>query len=342
MGHGYTRQDDHMRSDALAPAWFKFGQTFQDGQNINEVFPGSPLDFEVYNLKTGPVDSNGQLIQGLQSDTRMLIRFRDGMPVKLGEVSSTYEICQNSIMLDVLAPYTDQLQLKCMGALDNGARSFLTMYDPSAETSSVVKGESPIRPFFILIWDHTGQRSVQIICVTFRPDCANMLAVAQSEALSTGDRLAFRHSKNINTKILSASEIIGLRLNGYRETLSQCQALAGVMADHRDLGLYVNRVINPSFDASKERGTKADGSEKRVRTDKIIERIAELEETGRGINIAGIKGTWYGRFLAMSEYITHERGNSLTTDESRFETNLFNGGKDMLTRSLETALVMAR
>jgi hypothetical protein len=71
---------------------------------------------------------------------------------------------------------------------------------------------------------------------------------------------------------------------------------------------------------------------------KIEKKVVQLFQSGRGSELESAKGTWWGAYNAMSEYLTWERGK----DAGRRLDNLWLGdGKQLNRRAFETALRMA-
>ena len=68
--------------------------------------------------------------------------------------------------------------------------------------------------------------------------------------------------------------------------------------------------------------------------DKQTETIMRLFETGRGSDIKGVRGTFWGLYNSISEFVAHIDGKS---DEKRLESNWFGRGKDLNTKAFNIA-----
>ncbi|MFC1744424.1 DUF932 domain-containing protein, partial [Candidatus Riflebacteria bacterium] len=69
-------------------------------------------------------------------------------------------------------------------------------------------------------------------------------------------------------------------------------------------------------------------------------KIIELFESGRGVDIPSIKGSWWQALNSVTEWIDHERTARGAAD-ARLYSAWFGQGKQIKERALKTALEMA-
>jgi hypothetical protein len=62
----------------------------------------------------------------------------------------------------------------------------------------------------------------------------------------------------------------------------------------------------------------------------------DLSETGRGYQT--MRGTWWGAYNAVTEYLGYEAGNKKTTQEGRLGSLWFGRGQRINDRALELAV----
>jgi len=56
----------------------------------------------------------------------------------------------------------------------------------------------------------------------------------------------------------------------------------------------------------------------------ILDRVSELVETGRGTDVAGVRGTMWGAYNAVNEYLQYEHGRGPKgANEKRMDAMLF-------------------
>jgi hypothetical protein len=69
-----------------------------------------------------------------------------------------------------------------------------------------------------------------------------------------------------------------------------------------------------------------------------LDSCVRLFEAGRGSDLPGVRGTLWGAYNCVSEFLGYERGNSR---DSRLGSLWFGASRRANVRALETALAMA-
>jgi hypothetical protein len=88
---------------------------------------------------------------------------------------------------------------------------------------------------------------------------------------------------------------------------------------------YVREVFSPNKDIDDEKTAK-----------QVVGKIVPLFECGRGAELS--RGTMWGAFNAVTEYLTHEKGDNAAT---RLDSQWFGHNARFISRALDTALSYA-
>ena len=81
-----------------------------------------------------------------------------------------------------------------------------------------------------------------------------------------------------------------------------------------------------------------DEADSSTRTKNIMEEIVRLAESGRGNDLASIRGTYWSAYNGVSEWLTYNRGRS---EDNRLNSLWFGDSALVNRHALEVALHMA-
>jgi hypothetical protein len=112
----------------------------------------------------------------------------------------------------------------------------------------------------------------------------------------------------------------------FEATAEQYRLLVRKSINQADLRKYVRRVL------------KAEGQKISTRMQNTINQIMGLCESGRGNDLASVRGTYWTAFNGISEWLGHQRGNS---QDNRLNSLWFGDSANINRFALETALTMA-
>jgi phage/plasmid-like protein (TIGR03299 family) len=152
--------------------------------------------------------------------------------------------------------------------------------------------------------------------------CANTLAMAHDDKASSYIRIM--HSKNVNQNLDKVQEIVNASNARFEATAEQYKALARSKVNQNDLQKYVYDVFK--IDEQDER--------KELARKRHLEDITRLFETGYGSNLKSAKGTYWGLYNAVTQYLSYERG----TEEHRLNQVWFGDGANINKQALKVAL----
>lgn len=234
----------------------------------------------------------------------------------IGMVGQRYEPLQNR---DAFAPLQSLLNsgvctLDSMGTFKGGADVWVMAKLDSAITE-VIPGDE-VENYILLTNNHAGSRSARYGFCGIRPACDNILAALLRDYTA-------RHTQSVHAKMANLARQVNEQIESFRQRAEQYRRLARKPINSAQLDDYVCEVFKVSMPGSQGGRTPA-----------VVNKVQELFETGRGMDIPGVRGTWWGAYNAVTEYLTHEKGRS---DETRL-SNLLVGSAG---RTTEKALMVA-
>ena len=269
--------------------WFEYGTDVKKHLTSDEAIKAAKLDYEV--VKKPLFLSDGTTVP------THFATVRTDTDNQLGVVGSRYTILQNKSglsFLDGIVGIKDAIY-ESAGAFRNGAKVWLL-----AKLPGYIKtvGEDITNKYLLLHNSHDGSGSVQIMFTPIRVVCANTLNVAIGAATN---RISLRHTQNIGEKITKVQQQLGIINQRFSIFEEASQKLATVDLTKQAFEDYVkNTGLIP----------KKEDDEQSTRAQNILDEVSELFEVGRGAKLKGVKGTAWGAFNAVAEYVDHYRGVS--------------------------------
>lgn len=155
--------------------------------------------------------------------------------------------------------------------------------------------------------------------------CSNTLALAHGSDASKLIRL--RHSKSLHENLANIRQIVDAANAEFTATAEQYRLLARKDINQADLRRYVKRVL------------KVDDAEPvATRTANQIEEIVRLCESGKGNDLASVRGTYWTAYNGVSEWLGYARGRS---QASRIDSLWFGESAALNRVALQVALDLA-
>lgn len=303
--------------------------------------------------------ANGLKLQGVPAQAV----YRTDTSEVLGCVGPAYHPVQNESAFEFFRPYIEagEARIENCGVLAGGRRIYV-LARINAEPVEVIPGDA-IEQYALLSNAHDGTRSVKVGFTAIRVWCSNSLNYAHSSNESR--LLSIRHTKGAEEALEKIQEVMNLARRQFEATAEQMTTLAQKGVTEESLRMYVRRVFKTA--APKSRILVPEEPKVRVRVDlnaeqdtqayvqaqaeaeaaedaelaecaRVEQAVVRLHEEGRASNIQGVRGTMWGAYNAVTEYITHERGRSA---ENRVNSQWFGDGATISRRALDTALRIA-
>lgn len=231
----------------------------------------------------------------------------------LGIVGNQYEVYQN----DEALSFIDNLlgigltKLNRIGSFSMGRRIVANIQIKDDEGGSEV---DPIEKNMVITNSHDGSSPVLVLCTDTRVVCQNTLELAIREAKN---KFSVKHTRSMREKMHIAEDIFAKSIKYFQETNNFYNHLKDVTFTEKQLRELVGRVYG--FDA-----TDKDLS---TRSDNILEEVTELSYTGKGTDLPNVRGTAWGAYNAVTEYLDHYSTNRVhegrNASDVKFESIYF-------------------
>ena len=216
------------------------------------------------------------------------------------------------------------------GSLDEGRIVFL-----SAKLEGVVrvKGDDILEKYFLLADDLIGRMKLTGMFTPVRVVCWNTLSMA----LSGGEKQAkVRHTRNIAVNASKMADILGMVSKQYDILGEAAGVLAAKSITVKGVGEYFKDLIAGDKDADEKKLS--------TRTLNILADLTKGFEYGKGANLPSARGTLWGAYNAVTEYVDHTRSSRGGDDmvAARTQSALFGSGADLKQEAWDKALILAR
>lgn len=250
----------------------------------------------------------------------------------LGTVGNRYTVLQNVEafnLTDALAGVKEAFY-HTAGALGHG--EIVWILAKLKGVIEVVKGDITEK-YLLLMNRHDGMGTVIIKWTGIRVVCQNTLDMALSNTdgeIST----SLRHTISMGSKIEEVRKALGIISAKEKIFAEASKRLAAVQLTSEAWENYLKALkLAPE-------GDEKDGRTKTVLT-RTMEQVSELFEKGHGNDLPGVKGTLWGGFNAVVEYIDFYR-RSTGSDENRAKSILLGSGSILKQKAWDMALVLAK
>lgn len=302
--------------------WHSLGQKVEGLLNSADAIKQAGLDYVVEKVPVqyvfnGEVRVNEGHYNTVRTDTGDA----------LGVVGKRYEVLQNKgafSFFDAVVGVKDAFY-ETAGALGRGEKIWML-----AKLPGYIKtvGDDVTEKYLLLSNSHDGSGSVEVMFTPIRVVCQNTLNVALRSKLRS---IKIRHTANLGQKVADAQEALGIMSQQFSIFEEASQKLASVQVSRASLKDYVvSTGLIPSVADAKDQSSRARN---------IMDQVSNLFERGKGAELAGAKGTLWGAFNAVVEYVDHYRGPSLA---NRAESLLYGSGANIKQEAFEKALVLAK
>lgn len=303
--------------------WHGLGKVVTDAPDAASAIKLAGLDWRVLeNRITWHPDGKADLVAGW----KLLSRSTDNQV--LGIVGENYHPLQNDKAFDFFNPFIESglAQFETAGSLRQG-KTVWVLARLNKAPIEVGKGDRVVK-YLLLSNGHDGTMAVRVGFTPVRVVCANTLAM--SHASGESKLLRLFHSSRVNERLEKVQEIVNAADAKFEATAEQYRALAKADVDQKSLEEYVDVVFGYAEHLEAER--------KSSRRKKMVEDITRLFETGRGQNLNGARGTYWGLYNSVTEYLSYEAGRS---DATRLNALWFGQNKNLNVDALKVATAMA-
>lgn len=305
--------------------WHGLGTKVEGALTSAEALKAAGLDWEVE-------------LADLKTDTGTIVTHkatRRATDKKIfGVVGPKYHPLQNREAFEWFDPFVSDAQasFETAGSLSEGKRIW-ALAKLNRDPIEVVRNDI-VEKFLLLSNCHDGTMSVRCGFTPIRVVCANTLAMA--EQTSDSSLIRVMHSKNVKQNLEMVRDLINTANEQFEATAEQYKALAKRKVNKKDLDRYVVQVFFPQHETTPEEELS---DRARASIHKMNMNIQSLFESGKGSDIKGVRGTYWGLYNSVTEYLSY---HAIEDQNQRLDSLWFNGrSKGIADDALDLALEYA-
>lgn len=307
--------------------WHGLGRVVKEAPSAADAIKLAGLDWEVLSKQVYRYEEDDKSFQRVK-DYQALVR-SDNMKT-LAIMKETYTPLQNKDAFDFFNPYIDSglASFETAGSLREG-KVVWVLATLNKAPIEVGKGDE-VNKYLLLSNGHDGMMAVRVGFTPIRVVCNNTLSASHGDKRSQLIRI--KHSKSVKQRVEDVQSIVNAIDAKFEATAEQYKRLAKCDVNQKDLQNYVNVVfdLNPKGDEREM-----------LRAKKMQETIQKLFENGAGAKLKSARGTMWGAYNAVTEFLTHEYGKQsdpLKAQESRLYNNWFGTLHQKNDQALKVAL----
>lgn len=322
-----------------ATPWHGLGRKVEGAVSVDDALRLAGLDWTV-GLEDLVVASDTAKCDSLDEcrvvPARAVVRSSDGRI--LGVVGNDYEPVQNSEKLAIIAPLVESgaAKLETAGSLRGGRKVWLQA--TLGNVGEVTRGDV-VRQHILVAGSHDGTMAVRVTESMERVVCANTLQVALAEG---GRGVSIKHTRSAHDRMAEVARVVQTAQRHFASALESYKFLAAKSLTAAEIKAYAKQIFAQPKSAPSPSAivvVDASGAPVDPAGERVAERIMDLVESGRGSNLPGVRGTAWGAYNAVTEYLTHERGNNADT---RLDSNWFGNGAMLNRKALDLAMALGR
>ena len=306
------------------PAWHGLGTVVKGAPNVREALRIAELDYEVSREPLYVSDGGeGALeVEGWSATVREDLATDDPRRI-LGVVGSRYTVMQNADAFEIVDTIigSGSAEIESAGSLKGGRIVWLLARLP--ERLKVVDDE--LAQYLLLKNSHDGSGRIRIGFTPVRVVCWNTLSMALGGLTAGETSIGVKHTRSAQEALKVSASVMGKSREYFKEVGETLRNWAGRRVSRRFAEAYLKALVPDPVERKGQvrRAAEASGTVTRLgrpgheetapRTRKVAagnrERIMELWDGGqRGGRMTAVRGTAYGLFNAVTEWIDYGRG----------------------------------
>ncbi len=267
---------------------------------------------------------------GLNVDMKKAVVRKDTQ-VALGVVGNQYQPYQNTeafAFLDSLVG-RESAVYHTAGALGNGERIWILIKLPDVLR---VGKDDIIEKYFLATNSHDGMYSIKHLFTPIRVVCQNTLKQAIATGLQQDAIHSIKHTGKTQEHLNNLRNLL-MESNTF---FNKLQEMSGLMLqkklNYRERNDYYTKCLNITDEAGQltSRGKN------------VLETVHQLEEYGKGTELPGVKGSLWGSYNAVVEYIDFSRvvKGSKNDPTKRIDSIVFGNGRNVKETAWDEAVVL--
>lgn len=308
------------------PAWHGLGRVVENAPTPAEALTLAGMGWRVERaaLIAHKPDGSGTIavpdyVANIRSDTGEV----------LAVVGEGFRPFQNSELADFLYAVAeknrDAIEIETAGSLKGGRLVYML-----ARSRTVIElgddRDDVVKPFIAFFNGHDGSMALQVKPITTRVVCRNTWRVAMSER---EQMISLRHTAGIMDRIPAASAAIARAVKGLEAYATEARALAGSAVTDGDALAYFVKVFSAKWGAPPTTPTTDQERRKLRRSKKVIDQWVRHYRSPAHWQPAGVAGTAWAAFNAVSYWADHEKTTRGANGDGRTFSNLFGDAHDV-------------
>lgn len=315
-------------------AWHGLGEEIPEGLSAADSFRRVGLDWET---ELCPIYAK------MGDDLDVVIPIHDQFAhiccqdrSVLGIVTSAYKPFENmdvAKLADALVTEGEQTSVETCGSLYGRRRIYVLIKMP--KVIRVARGDD-VETFILISNGHGGTAALCAYPTSIRVVCANTLRWSEASLKLGG---VWRHTGDFEGKVRQARLVLGLAQEETLKFEGMVKRLAAKHFDQAALDRYMDRAYDECFgqiDVDGDSATVEKLVEKKHLV--LIEWRKNIEDDRN--TMAGVRGTAWAAYNAVSQWHDHQRGRFATVAESdaRVHSNLFGVSQNSKLQAFRVAL----
>ena len=297
--------------------WHGIGVALENPPTAEEAIRAAGLNWRV---EKQPIFTPGRGTDDLKEIPGFSAVVRRDKKRVLGIVGKNWQPLQNRDAFKFFNPFIEAkvAEYHTAGSLKDGQYVWV-LAKLKSDPMQVVRGDD-VEKYLLLSNSHDGKAAVNVRFTPVRVVCWNTLGMAESDDASPFLRI--RHAGNIRQTMARVQEVVDVTNRTFESTLEQYRFLASRQVGN--IHRYVLDVLQVPDDAEKP--------------PRALNNIVELFEGGRGQDNPKVRGTLWGAYNSITEWVDHHRGR----DGTRLHTAWYGEGRRIKQRALSVATEMSR
>ena len=272
--------------------WHGLGQKLDKAATSKEAIEAAHLDYKVGVYSVYYQMPDGKMVQAKEKGA--IVREDTGTFFQV--MSNRYTPVQNKDAFgffdNVVA--AGEAVYHTAGALDEGKRIWI-LAKLSGEFK--VAKDDVVEKYVLLANSHDGSEALTMMVTPIRVVCHNTLSVALQDKKAS--RFYARHTVRVMNRATQAREILGLTEEYFKNFQAGADRLVAYQIKQKELEEMLRWTLH-TVDAKE--------MDKQHASKKVaIEEITRLFEHGKGNDMPGVKGTAWGLYNAVGEYVDWSR-----------------------------------
>lgn len=297
-----------------------------------EAIEKAGLDWKVGLRELYASDADGSLLVV----PKKFATIREDNSRVLGVVGKNYRPLQNSEAFNFLDSIVgpESAVYHTAGSLGIGERIWILVKFPSVMR---ITKDDVVEKYFMVTNTHDGSTSVQVLFTPVRVVCQNTLHQAL-ETVVGSERMSVKHTHSLISGLDRVKKIMFNAEAFWHDMENSSVRLLNTRLSEESRKEYVK--------ASLGIGQQIEGEEEVEITDRqneVLDAVFELAETGKGTELEGVKGTLWGDYNALVEYVDYLRpvrkADKIPT--KRIDSIIFGSGREIKERAWSEALKIA-